>query len=75
MFVAQKHHVTIVPSFSTTEPLHLITGQFGPFRSNQTIDVPFWLALELRQQGKCRLRPPVWLDVDELGQLWEIQKR
>jgi len=45
MFVAQKHNITIVPSFSTSEPLHLLTGQFGPFKSNQEIVVPLWLAL------------------------------
>jgi GINS complex subunit 2 len=66
MYVTQKHHVTIVPLFSTIEPLHLLTGQFGPFKSNQVIDVPLWLALELKQQGKCRLSPPPWLDVTEL---------
>ena len=75
MFVVQKHHVTIVPLFSTGDPLHLLTGRFGPFKSNQEIDVPLWLALELKKQGKCRLTPPRWLEVAELEMLCDLQKQ
>lgn len=74
MFVTQKHHVTIIPSFSTVDPIHLLIGSFGPFRSNLEIDVPLWLALELKQQGKCRLTPPPWLTVEQLEALCEKQK-
>lgn len=35
MYVIQKHHVTIVPSFSSNEVLHMLTGKFGPFKGNQ----------------------------------------
>jgi GINS complex subunit 2 len=29
--------------------------------------VPLWLALALRQMGKCRVIPPAWLDAESLG--------
>lgn len=44
--------IQIVPLFN--EPsIQLTEGQFGPFRLDNPIDVPLWLAVFLKKKGKC----------------------
>lgn len=37
--------------------------------------VPLWLAIHLRKQQKCRIVPPVWMDIDRLEEIKEEEKR
>ncbi|KAG8508378.1 DNA replication complex GINS protein PSF2 [Galemys pyrenaicus] len=42
-------------------------GDLGPFNPGLPVDVPLWLAINLKQRQKCRLLPPEWMDVGECG--------
>ena len=46
-------------------------GDFGPFTPGFPLEVPVWLALRLKQQNKCKVHPPPWLEVDRLLELKE----
>lgn len=38
-------------------------GDLGPFNPGLPVEVPLWLAINLKQRQKCRLIPPEWMDV------------
>lgn len=38
-------------------------GDLGPFNPGLPVQVPLWLAINLKQRQKCRLLPPEWMDV------------
>jgi GINS complex subunit 2 len=40
----------------------------GPFQPQQPVEVPLWLALQLRKEKKCGIISPEWLDADSLAQ-------
>lgn len=40
-------------------------GDFGPFRPNIASEVPLWLAVALKERGKCDIRAPDWMSVGE----------
>lgn len=44
----------------------LSQGDLGPFNPGLPVEVPLWLAINLKQRQKCRLVPPEWMDVGEL---------
>ncbi|CAD5121767.1 DgyrCDS10244 [Dimorphilus gyrociliatus] len=64
-FFAENEEVTIVPNFSK-DKLFLIRGDVGPFNASMPVTVPVWLAVSLRQQQRCRIIPPPWMDVEKL---------
>lgn len=64
-FIAEKEFVTIVPNFSHGK-IYLISGDIGPFTPSIPIEVPLWIALNLKQRLKCRLIPPEWMDIEKL---------
>lgn len=35
----------------------------GPFNPGLPVEVPLWLAINLKQRQKCRVIPPEWMDV------------
>ncbi|KAK3932512.1 putative DNA replication complex GINS protein PSF2 [Frankliniella fusca] len=72
-FIAEKELVSIVPNFTNNE-VHLISGDVGPFRAGLPVNVPIWMALNLRQRQKCRIIAPDWLDVEKLEALIEGEK-
>lgn len=43
--------------------LWLLQGDLGPFNPGLPVEVPLWLAINLKQRQKCRLIPPAWMDV------------
>ncbi|EGV94107.1 DNA replication complex GINS protein PSF2 [Cricetulus griseus] len=63
-FLAEKELVTIIPNFSL-DKIYLIGGDLGPFNPGLPVEVPLWLAINLKQRQKCRLLPPEWMDVGE----------
>ena len=65
-FLAERETVQIVPNFSHGK-LYLIAGDVGPFVAGLPCDVPLWLAINLRQRGKCKLIPPAWMDHETLA--------
>lgn len=72
-FLGEKELVTIVPNFSF-DPIHLISGSVGPFRAGLPVKVPIWLAINLKQQQKCRIISQEWMDVDSLNDRKEEEK-
>uniref|UniRef100_A0A2P2HZE0 DNA replication complex GINS protein PSF2 n=1 Tax=Hirondellea gigas TaxID=1518452 RepID=A0A2P2HZE0_9CRUS len=66
-FLAEREKIQIIPNFSH-DKLYLIAGDVGPFVAGLPCEVPLWLAVNLRQRGKCRLVAPSWMDPDALTQ-------
>jgi len=69
-FLAENENIRIVPNFSLDELL-LIGGTLGPFHAGLPIQVPIWLAINLRQRSKCRVLIPDWMDVNTLQRIKE----
>ena len=61
-FLAEKQLVTVVPNFSHDE-VFLIGGSVGPFNAGLPVEVPLWMAVNLKQRQKCRIQPPDWMDI------------
>lgn len=60
-FLAQDELITIIPNFKRENPLHLLSGDFGPFEPLTPISVPLWLALTLKKRKNCKIQIPVWM--------------
>ncbi|KAL2300131.1 hypothetical protein Nmel_012093 [Mimus melanotis] len=73
-FLAEKELVTIVPNFSL-DRIHLIGGDLGPFNPGLPVEVPVWLAINLKQRQKCRLIPPEWMDVGKLEEIRDQERK
>ncbi|XP_069758231.1 DNA replication complex GINS protein PSF2 [Narcine bancroftii] len=73
-FLAEKQLVTVIPNFSL-DKIYLITGDLGPFNPGLPVDVPLWLAINLKQRQKCRIIAPDWMDVDKLEQIKERERK
>uniref|UniRef100_A0A8C4JGJ4 GINS complex subunit 2 n=1 Tax=Dromaius novaehollandiae TaxID=8790 RepID=A0A8C4JGJ4_DRONO len=73
-FLAEKELVTIVPNFSL-DRIHLIGGDLGPFNPGLPVEVPVWLAINLKQRQKCRLIPPEWMDVEKLEEIRDQERK
>ena len=72
-FLAEKYTVKIVPNF-TSNILYLLEGDVGPFNAGLSLEVPIWLATDLRQRQKCRILQPDWMDIDILEDAKEREK-
>ncbi|KAK4267844.1 hypothetical protein QN277_024575 [Acacia crassicarpa] len=72
-FVAEDDMVEIVPNLKM-DALNLISGDFGPFVPQIATQVPLWLAVALKKRGKCSIRPPEWMSVDNLTQVVEAER-
>ncbi|XP_048258508.1 DNA replication complex GINS protein PSF2-like [Haliotis rufescens] len=64
-FLAEKELVTIVPNFAQ-DKIYLISGDVGPFVPSIPLQVPLWMAVNLKQRQKCRILPPEWMDIEKL---------
>ena len=54
--------MTILPNF-TEGQFSFMEGKYGPFRPAVPVQVPLWLAIELRKFRKCNIKAPDWMDV------------
>ncbi|ROJ25223.1 DNA replication complex GINS protein PSF2 [Anabarilius grahami] len=70
-FLAEKEMVKIIPNFSL-DKIYLIGGDLGPFNPGLPVEVPLWLALNLKQRQKCRIVPPEWMDTDLYTFTWNL---
>ncbi|XP_034282460.1 DNA replication complex GINS protein PSF2 isoform X2 [Pantherophis guttatus] len=73
-FLAEREMVTIIPNFSL-DRIYLIGGELGPFNPGLPVEVPLWLALNLKQRQKCRLVAPDWMDVEKLEQMRDQERK
>lgn len=64
-FLAENQFVEVIPNFSH-DKLYLICGEVGPFRPGIPVQVPLWVAINLKQRQKCRLTAPDWMNVEVL---------
>lgn len=67
-FIAGQEEVEVIPRFDSGN-IWLITGDMGPFKAGIPCKVPLWLALHLRAQNKCKVKPPEWMNKLYLEQL------
>ncbi|XP_031259638.1 DNA replication complex GINS protein PSF2-like isoform X1 [Pistacia vera] len=72
-FIAEDELMEIVPNMRM-DPLNFICGDFGPFFPQIPVKVPLWLAVALKKRGKCTIRPPQWMTVENLTQLLEGER-
>lgn len=72
-FLGEKQLVTIIPTFNSGV-IHLISGDVGPFRASLPVRVPLWMAINLKQQQKCKIQQPDWMEVDKLESVKEGEK-
>ncbi|XP_034946216.1 probable DNA replication complex GINS protein PSF2 [Chelonus insularis] len=72
-FLGEAQQVKIVPNFNFGQ-IHLISGSVGPFRAGMPVIVPIWLAINLKQQQKCRIVCPNWMETENLQVLKENEK-
>ncbi|XP_014299783.1 DNA replication complex GINS protein PSF2 [Microplitis demolitor] len=73
-FLGEKKLVDIVPNFNFGQ-IHLISGSIGPFRASLPVKVPIWLAISLKQQQKCRILCPDWMQLENLDIIKENEKQ
>uniref|UniRef100_A0A8C6SI58 DNA replication complex GINS protein PSF2 n=1 Tax=Neogobius melanostomus TaxID=47308 RepID=A0A8C6SI58_9GOBI len=73
-FIAEKEMVEIIPNFSL-DKIYLIGGDLGPFNPGLSVNVPVWLALNLKQRQKCRIVPPEWMSVEKLEEMRELERK
>lgn len=73
-FMGENTMIGVIPNFQF-DPIHLISGTIGPFRAGLPVHVPLWLAMHMRQQQKCRVVPPEWMERDILEEIKETEKR
>ncbi|XP_062707390.1 probable DNA replication complex GINS protein PSF2 [Aedes albopictus] len=73
-FIGENTTIGVIPNFNH-DPIYLISGAIGPFRGGQPLHIPLWFAIHLRQQQKCRIVPPLWMDIGLLEDIKEEEKR
>lgn len=72
-FVGEKDFISIIPTFNSNV-VHLISGDVGPFRATLPVRVPLWMAVNLKQQHKCKIQAPDWMDVEYLENIKDSEK-
>ncbi|RXK36182.1 DNA replication complex GINS protein PSF2 [Tremella mesenterica] len=72
-FLAEEEEISIVPLFSMTR-IRLLSGIYGSFQPPSSSKVPLWLAISLKRKRKCRIVPPIWLNVETLQTLLKNEK-
>uniref|UniRef100_A0A8C0UCF6 GINS complex subunit 2 n=2 Tax=Cyanistes caeruleus TaxID=156563 RepID=A0A8C0UCF6_CYACU len=60
---------------AVTPVKHLEIGDLGPFNPGLPVEVPVWLAINLKQRQKCRLIPPEWMDVGKLEEIRDQERK
>lgn len=72
-FFAEDALIEIIPKFQA-DSLNLLTGCFGPFIPQTPVEVPLWLAVALKRQGKCAICAPYWLSKTELAEIVRLER-
>lgn len=64
-FLAERELIPIVPRFNC-DKLYLISGEVGPCHVGIPVDVPLWMAMNLKQRNECQIQVPEWMDIAAL---------
>lgn len=73
-FIAENTCIEIIPNFKR-EKITLISGQYGDFKPNKPVVIPLWLAIQYKKNKKCRVIPPIWMDLKFLREKFELEKK
>lgn len=68
-FIAGNSLIEVIPSISDDRPIHLISGDIGPFEAGVPCRIPVWTAILMKRQHNCKVVAPQWMDVDELKKI------
>jgi GINS complex subunit 2 len=78
-FCADNSVVTVVPSFSYSSSLPLLSSQkqdtVGPFVAGMPVHVPLWMAKVLRQRQLAQINVPDWLSPETLTAILQEEKQ
>ncbi|KAB2596133.1 DNA replication complex GINS protein PSF2-like [Pyrus ussuriensis x Pyrus communis] len=72
-FMAEDEMVEIVPNMRM-DPLNMLCGDYGPFYPQMAAQVPLWLAIAMKKRGKCTIRPPEWMSIENLTRILEAER-
>ncbi|VDL62680.1 unnamed protein product [Nippostrongylus brasiliensis] len=53
--------------------IHLVCGDVGPMEAGVPIQIPLWLAVDLRRKHHCEIVPPYWFELEEMKRLVAIE--
>ena len=73
-FLAEETMIQIQPLFHM-ESIPFMTRSYGPFRAQIGIDVPLWLAIQLKKYRKCRVVAPEWMQIESLTLKLDAEKK
>jgi GINS complex subunit 2 len=73
-FLAETSLIEINPNFRK-EVYKLTSGSYGPFKPNKAVNVPIWLAIQFKKKNRCKIIPPIWMDVELLIDKLEFEKK
>lgn len=68
-YLAGNMLIEVIPSISDEKPIHLISGDIGPFEAGVPCRVPMWTAILMKRKHNCKVVVPKWMEVDELKKL------
>uniref|UniRef100_A0A7E4UNT6 DNA replication complex GINS protein PSF2 n=1 Tax=Panagrellus redivivus TaxID=6233 RepID=A0A7E4UNT6_PANRE len=68
-FLLGNEPIQIKPKFNEADPFMLIGGEVGPFEAGVPLEVPVWVALELRKRQTCTICQPEWFNLTELRKI------
>jgi GINS complex subunit 2 len=71
--MAEDESINIVPNVRM-DTLHMICGDYGPFRPQIPVTVPLWLGIAMKKRSKCRIQPPDWMSVERLTEVLEMER-
>lgn len=72
-YLAESTLIYIIPNFRKDQ-IHLLSGDYGPFKPNKMIQVPLWLAVNYRKNKKCKIMIPSYLETNFLTTKIEQEK-
>lgn len=73
-FLSEFEHIEIIP-LENLPLFSTISGNYGPFKPPFKASLPLWIAKSLLKKGKASIVPPEWLNVEELTNKLEEEKR
>lgn len=73
-YLCENELISILPRYSMPR-VDLIAGKIPPLKGMRRVEVPLWIALILKSQGKCNIIMPDWLSYDHLLEAYEQERK
>ncbi|OBA20553.1 DNA replication complex GINS protein PSF2 [Metschnikowia bicuspidata var. bicuspidata NRRL YB-4993] len=73
-FLCENEMISILPRYSMPK-LDLIADRVPQLKGMKRVEVPLWIALILKGQGKCNIIIPDWLNHDHLSEIYEQERK